>query len=131
MKTRADKHMPEMFLQRAGHFSALEMAEKLYGTLTNQKENEIVSQKYDAGIAVSSHPVFQCTCPLSRGTLKSKGGGQTFIHHNADKFMAVNQLSICGAVTEWCNSQSPPQAAERQMEGAGRGGASYQATNSR
>ena len=28
----------------------------------------------------SGHPVFRATSPLSRGTLKSKGGGQLSIH---------------------------------------------------
>ena len=35
--------------------------------------------------------------------------------------MAVNQLTMKGAVAKWCNSESPPQTAETQMEeGAGR-----------
>ena len=32
----------------------------------------------------SGHPVFRATSPLSRGTLKSKGGGQLSIHFCAD-----------------------------------------------
>ena len=32
----------------------------------------------------AGHPVFQCTSPLSRGTLKSEGGGQYPIRHNAE-----------------------------------------------
>ena len=32
----------------------------------------------------SGHPVFRVTSPLSRGTLKSKGGGKLSIHVCAD-----------------------------------------------
>ena len=32
----------------------------------------------------SGHPVFRATSPLSRGTLKSKGGGKLSIHFSAD-----------------------------------------------
>ena len=32
----------------------------------------------------SGHAVLRCSGPLSRGVLKSKGGGITAIHHNAD-----------------------------------------------
>ena len=53
----------------------------------------------------SGHPV----CPLSRGTLKSKGGGKLSIHFCADEgtietvfrtIISVNQLSIYGAVSD-------------------------------
>ena len=32
----------------------------------------------------SGHPVFRVTSPLSRGTLKSKGGGKLSVHFCAD-----------------------------------------------
>ena len=32
----------------------------------------------------SGHPVFRATSPLSRGTLKSRGGGKSSIHFCAD-----------------------------------------------
>ena len=59
----------------------------------------------------SGHPVFRATSPLSRGQLKSKGGGKLSIHYCADQGMittvfrtitSVNQLSLYGAVTEMC-----------------------------
>ena len=59
----------------------------------------------------SGHPVFRATRPLSRGTLKSKGGGQLSIHFCADggtiesvfrTIVSVNQLSIYGAVSDLC-----------------------------
>ena len=59
----------------------------------------------------SGHPVFRSTSPLSRGVLKSKGGGKLSIHFCADEgtietvfrsIMSVNQLSIYGAVSDLC-----------------------------
>ena len=59
----------------------------------------------------SGHPVFRSTSPLSRGVLKSKGGGQLSIHFCADEgtietvfrtIISVYQLSIYGAVSELC-----------------------------
>ena len=59
----------------------------------------------------SGHPPFRGTCALARGLLKSEGGGNTSIHHTCDSATAellirisisVNQLSIHGAVSDWC-----------------------------
>ena len=59
----------------------------------------------------SGHPVFRATSPLSRGQLKSKGGGKLSIHYCADQetietvfptITSVNQLSLYGAVAEMC-----------------------------
>ena len=61
--------------------------------------------------AESKHPVFRSTSPLSRGVLKSKGGGKLSIHYCADPgtietvfrtIISVNQLSLCGAVADMC-----------------------------
>ena len=61
--------------------------------------------------AESGHPVFRSTSPLSRGVLKSKGGGKLSIHFCADlgtietvfrTIISVNQLSIYGAVADVC-----------------------------
>ena len=58
----------------------------------------------------SGHPVFRATSPLSRGTLKSKGGGKLSVHFCADgdtietvfrTIISVNQLSIYGAVSDF------------------------------
>ena len=58
------------------------------------------------------HPVIRATSPLSRGTLKSKGGGKLSIHFCADgdtietvfrTIISVNQLSIYGAVSDLCD----------------------------
>ena len=57
----------------------------------------------------SKHPVFRSTSPLSRGVLKSKGGGKLSIHFCADEgtieavfrtIVSVNELSIYGAVSD-------------------------------
>ena len=59
----------------------------------------------------SGHPVFRATSPLSRGTLKSKGGVKLSIHFSTDgdtietvlrTIISVNQLSLYGAVAEMC-----------------------------
>ena len=60
----------------------------------------------------SKHPVFRSTSPLSRGTLESKGGGKLSIHFSADGgtietvfriIVSLNQLSIYGAVSDFCD----------------------------
>ena len=62
--------------------------------------------------AVSGHPIFRATTPLSRGKLKSKGKGKVSIHFSADTdtvdtiyriILSVNQLSIYGAVAAICD----------------------------
>ena len=59
----------------------------------------------------SGHPVFRATSPLSRGKLKSKGGGKLSIHYCAGQktietvfrtIISVNQLSLYEAVAEMC-----------------------------
>ena len=72
----------------------------------------------------SGHPVFRATCPLSGGTLKSKGGGKISIHFCADgdtietvfrTIISVNQLSIYGAVSELCEEYSICQTSTRRL----------------
>ena len=57
----------------------------------------------------SGHPVIRVTSPMSRGVLKSKGGGKLSIHCYADfetietvfrTIFSVNQLSLYGAIAE-------------------------------
>ena len=66
----------------------------------------------------SGHPVFRATSPLSRGTLKSKGGGKLSFHFCADgdaietvfrTIISANQLSIYGAVSDVCEEYSTCQ----------------------
>ena len=59
----------------------------------------------------SGHPISRATSPLTRGTLKSKGGGKLSIQFCADgetivtvfcAYISDNQLSIYGAVSDLC-----------------------------
>ena len=61
--------------------------------------------------AERKQPIFRSTSPLTRGVLKSKGGGKLSIHFSADgetveivfrTIISVDQLSIHGAVSDMC-----------------------------
>ena len=76
----------------------------------------------------SGHPVFRATSPLSRGTLKSKGGGKLSIQFCADgetivtvfrTIISVNQLSIYGAVPDLCVEDRACQAKTGRLVLAG------------
>ena len=76
-----------------------------------QGEWDKMAEKMMLEFGESRHPVFRATSPLSRGQLKSKGGGQLSIHYCADSgndyncfrtITSVNQLSLYGAVAEMC-----------------------------
>ena len=76
-----------------------------------QREWDKMAEKMIVTLAESGHPVFLCHGPLSRGQLKSKGGGKLSIHFCADQetittvfrtITSVNQLSLYGAVAEMC-----------------------------
>ena len=67
----------------------------------------------------SGQPVFRAASPLSRGTLKSTGGGKLSKHFCADgdtietvfrTVISVNQLSINGAVSDLCDEYNACQA---------------------
>ena len=74
-----------------------------------QGEWDRVAELMTIKFSESGHPVFRATSPVSRGTLKSKGGGKLSIHFCADEgtnetvfrtIISVNQLSIYGAVSD-------------------------------
>ena len=76
-----------------------------------QGEWDRIAEQMMLTFAESKHPVFRATSPLSRGVLKSKGGGKLSIHFCADgetvetvfrTIISVNQLSIYGAVSDMC-----------------------------
>ena len=76
-----------------------------------QGEWDKIAEKMILTFAESGHPVFRATSPLSKGVLKSKGGGKLSIQYCADfetietvfrSIISVNQLSLYGAVTEMC-----------------------------
>ena len=65
--------------------------------------------------AESGHPIFRATSALTRGELRSKGGGKKSIHFNGSEetielilraIISVNQISICGAVADLCKELS-------------------------
>ena len=60
--------------------------EVLYSTYIDRPQGEWdrVAELTMVKFRESGHPVFRATSPLSRGTLKSKGGGQLSIHFCAD-----------------------------------------------
>ena len=76
-----------------------------------QGEWDKMAEKMMITLAESGHPVFRATSPLSRGVLKSKGGGKLSMHYCADQetittvfrtITSVIQLGLYGAVAEMC-----------------------------
>ena len=61
--------------QDIGHFSVL---------VQRKSEWDKMAEKMMITFRESGHPVFRATGPLSRGQLKSKGGGKLSIHYCAD-----------------------------------------------
>ena len=68
-----------------------------------QSEWDRIAEKMMLEFTESGHPVFRATSPLTRGVLKSKGGGKLSIHFCADgetietvlrTIISVNQLSF-------------------------------------
>ena len=107
------------FQQDVGHSSDLDP--KQSGVLLTTKDQgkwDRVAELMMIKFGESGHPVFRATSPLSRGTLKSKGGGKLSIHFCADgdtietvfrTIISVNQLSIFGAVSDLCEEYSSCQ----------------------
>ena len=86
---------------------------KWYSTYIDRPQGEWdrVAESMMVRSGECGHPVFRATSPLFRGTLESKGGGQLSIHFCADgdtietvfrTIISVNQLIICGAVSDLC-----------------------------
>ena len=90
------------------------VSEKKWSSISEdspQGEWDKIVEQMMVTLAESGHPVFRATGPLSRGVLKSKGGGKLSIHYCADHetietvfrtTVSVNQLSLYGAVAEMC-----------------------------
>ena len=99
--------------QDVGHSS--DLGQKQSGVLFTLFHHELMMIKFRE----SGHPVFRASSPLSRGTLKSKGGGKLSLHLCADgdtietvflTIISVNQLSIYGAVSDLCDEHRACQA---------------------
>ena len=94
-------------------FFGLRSEKKWYSIHENKPQGEWdrVAELMMMEFSESGHPVFRATSPLSRGTLKSKGGGKLTIHFCADQgtietvfrsIISVNQLSIYQKVSDLC-----------------------------
>ena len=95
---------------------------KWYGTLSYTPEG-----KWDSRFKGTGHPVLKSISDLRRGILKKKNGRDT-IHFNADasnteltfrNIHSVSQLSIHGAVANWCEQfglTEKEEGKERQKE---------------
>ena len=84
---------------------------------------ELMMTKFGA----SGHPVFRATSPLSRGTLKSKGGEKLSFHFCADgdtietvfrTIISASQHSLFGAVAEKCDEYSICQTSTGRLVAA-------------
>ena len=99
----------------AGQWSFLGLGseKKWYSTSEDSPQGEWdrIAEQMMLTFAECQHPVFRSTSPLSRGQLKSKGGGKRSIHFCADgdtietvfrTSISVNQSSIHGAISDLC-----------------------------
>ena len=66
------------FQQDVGHSSDPDQKQKWYSTYIDSPrgERDKVAELIMIKFGESGHPVFRATSPLSRGTLRSKGGGK-------------------------------------------------------
>ena len=111
----ANPTLVSLFAKRfpAGRWSFLGLGSGMKWYSTDKEEPggkwDRVAELMRIKFGESGHPVFRATCPLSRGTLKSKGGRQLSIHFCADgdtietvyrTVISVKQLSIYGAVSD-------------------------------
>ena len=72
--------------QDVGHFFGLGTEKKWYSTDNERPRGEWdrVAELMMIKFGESGHPVFRATSPLSRGTLKNRGGGKLSIQFCAD-----------------------------------------------
>ena len=109
------------FQQDVGSFLGPGSEKKWYSTYIDRPRGEWdrVAELMMNKFSESGHQVFRATSPLSRGTLKSKGGGKISIHFCADDdtietvfrtIISVNQLGFYGAVSDLCNEYRVCQA---------------------
>ena len=113
----ANSTLVSLFAKRfpARHWSFLGPGSEIKWYSTNNErpggEWDRVAELMMIKFGASGHPVFRATSPVSRGTLKSTGGGKLSIHFCADgdtidtvfrTIISINQLSIYGAVSDLC-----------------------------
>ena len=117
MECNANADLVSIYARRfpPGRWSFLEPGseKKWYSTHGSMPQGEWdrVAELMMIKFGESGHPVFRATSPLSRGVLRSKGGGKLSIHYCADQetittvfrtITSVNQLRLHGAVAEMC-----------------------------
>ena len=113
-------YLQEDFLQDVGHSSNQDQKRSgiLFTSIDHEKNGIESLNWWWSKFGESGHPVFRATSPLSRGTLKSKGGGNSSILFCADgdtfgtvfrTIISVNRLSIFGAVSDLCEEHSACQ----------------------
>ena len=137
----ANADLVSIFARRfpAGRWSFLGPGseKKWYSTYIDRPEGEWdrVAESTMIKFRESGHPVFRATSPLSRGTLKSKGGRKLSTHFCADgdtietvfrTLVSVNQLSIHGAVSDLCDEYNACQARTVRPVLAGQSGPLFQ-----
>ena len=113
IECESNAQLVSLFARRfgAGHWSFLGPgSERKWYSISEdspQGEWDKMAEKMMVTLAESGHRVFRATGPLSRGQLKSKGGGKLSIHTSAglDTITTVfrtstslSQLSLYGAV---------------------------------
>ena len=117
MECESNAHLISLFARRfgAGQWSFLGPgSEKKWYSISQDSLQGIfgkIAERMLLEFAESGCPIFRATSPLSRGQLKSKGGGKLSIHYCADQdtietifriIVSANQLSLYGAVAEIC-----------------------------
>ena len=98
--------------QDKGHSSGLDQKRSciLSVKTVHKMKWDKVAEQIMLTFAENKHPVFRATSPLSRGTLKSKGGEKLSIHYCVDpgtietdfRTILSVELSIYGAVADTC-----------------------------
>ena len=120
IKRSARFSLCEMIFTRKWSFLGPGSEKKLYSIheYKPQGEWDRVAELMMLKFGESKHPVIRSTSPLSRGVLKSKGGGKLSIHFCVDgetvetvlrTIISVNRLSIYGAVSDLCEEYSTCQ----------------------
>ena len=97
----SNANLVSLFARRfgAGQWSFLgPVSEKKWYSISEdspQGEWDKMAEKMMVTFAESGHPVFRATSPLSRGQLKSKGGGKLSIHYCADHGHCFSHNCFC------------------------------------
>ena len=76
-----------------------------------QGEWDKMAEKMMVTLAESGHPVFRATSPLSRGQLKSKGGGKLSIHYCAH----LETIKNCFSHNYFCKSAQSLRSSRRHV----------------